>query len=56
MLYCQMLKHQPHVGLRARRTTKKFTFLTTEQYDILLLDIDEPMTYTKAMIGPNSEK
>jgi hypothetical protein len=27
-----------------------------EQRDILLLDNDEPMTYTKAMMGPDSEK
>jgi hypothetical protein len=27
-----------------------------EQRDILLLDKDEPMTYTEAMMGPDSEK
>jgi hypothetical protein len=27
-----------------------------KQRDILLLDNDEPMTYTKAMMGPDSEK
>jgi hypothetical protein len=27
-----------------------------EQRDILLLDNDEPMTYTKAMMGSDSEK
>jgi hypothetical protein len=46
----------PHRSIRARRATEKFTLLTTEQCDILLLDNDESMTYTKAMMGPNSEK
>jgi hypothetical protein len=27
-----------------------------EQHDILLLDNDEPMTYTEAMMGPDSKK
>jgi hypothetical protein len=48
MLYCQMLKHQPHIW--ARRATEKFTLLTMEQRDILLLDNDEPMTYTEAIM------
>jgi hypothetical protein len=43
-------------SIRARRATEKFTFLSTEQRDILLLDNDEPMTYTKAMMGPESKK
>jgi hypothetical protein len=43
-------------SIRACRATKKFTLLTTEQRDILLLDNDEPMTYTEAMMGPDSEK
>jgi hypothetical protein len=43
-------------SIRARRTTKKFTFLTTKQRGILLLDNDEPMTYTEAMMRPDSEK
>jgi hypothetical protein len=42
--------------MRACRATKKFILLTTEQCNILLLDNDEPMTYMKAMMGPNSEK
>jgi hypothetical protein len=42
----------PHRSMRARRATEKFTLLTMEQCDILLLDNDEPMTYTKAMMGP----
>jgi hypothetical protein len=42
--------------MRARRTTEKFTLLAMEQRDILLLDNDEPMTYTEAMMGPDSEK
>jgi hypothetical protein len=43
-------------SIRARRATEKFTLLTTEQRDILLFDNYEPMTYTKAMMGPNSKK
>jgi hypothetical protein len=42
--------------MRAHHITKKFTLLTTEQRDILLLDNDEPMTYRDAMMGPDSEK
>jgi hypothetical protein len=43
-------------SMRARRAIEKFTLLTTEQCDILLLDNDEPMTYKEAMMGPNSKK
>jgi hypothetical protein len=43
-------------SIRERYTTKKFTLLTTEQCDILLLDNDEPMIYTEAIMGPDSEK
>jgi hypothetical protein len=46
----------PRRSIRARRATKKFTLLTTEQYDILLLDNDGPITYTEAMMGPDYEK
>jgi hypothetical protein len=46
----------PHRSIRAHHTTEKFTLLTTEQCDILLLDNDESMTYMEAMMGPNSEK
>jgi hypothetical protein len=42
--------------MRACRVTEKFTLLTLKQHDILLLDNEEPMTYTKAMMGPDSEK
>jgi hypothetical protein len=42
--------------MRTHRTTEKFTLLTTELCDILLLDNDEPMTYTEAMMGSDSEK
>jgi hypothetical protein len=43
-------------SIRARHATKKFIPLTTEQRDILLLDNDEPMTYTEAMMGSDSKK
>jgi hypothetical protein len=46
----------PRTSMRAHHPTKKFTLLTTEQYNILLLDNDEPMTYAEAMMGPDSEK
>jgi hypothetical protein len=46
----------PRKSIRTCHATKKFTLLTTEQCDILLLDNDEPMTYTEAMMGPDSEK
>jgi hypothetical protein len=42
--------------IRVHCVTEKFTLLTMKQRDILLLDSDEPMTYTKAMTRPNSEK
>jgi hypothetical protein len=45
-----------HRSIRACYTTEKFTLLTTEQCDILLLDNDEPVTYTEAIMGPDSEK
>jgi hypothetical protein len=44
------------MSIRAHHATKKFTLLTTEQRDILLLDNDEPMIYTEAMMGPDFEK
>jgi hypothetical protein len=48
-----MLYHQTSCrSIRVRRAAKKFILLTTEQRDILLLDNDELMTYTEAMMGP----
>jgi hypothetical protein len=44
------------MSIRACRATEKFTLLTMEQCDILLLDNDEPMPYTKALMGSNIEK
>jgi hypothetical protein len=46
----------PCRSMRAHCATEKFTLLTTEQRGILLLDNDEPMTYTETMMGPDSEK
>jgi hypothetical protein len=46
----------PYRYIRAHHTNEKFTLLTTEQRDILLLDNNEPMTYTEAMMGPDYEK
>jgi hypothetical protein len=49
----KMLYHQTScTSIRVRRVIEKFILLTTEQRDILLLDNDEPMTYTEAMMGP----
>jgi hypothetical protein len=45
----------PRRSMRSRHATEKFTLLTTEQRDILLLDNDESMTYTEAMMGPDSK-
>jgi hypothetical protein len=46
----------PRRSIRARCAPEKFTLLTTKQRDILLLDNNEPMTYTEAMMGPDYEK
>jgi hypothetical protein len=46
----------PRRSIRACCATENFTLLTMEQHDILLLDNDEPMTYTEAMMGPDCEK
>jgi hypothetical protein len=46
----------PHRCTRKRRVTQKFTLLTTEHRDILLLDNDVPATYKEAMMGSNSDK
>jgi hypothetical protein len=42
----------PRRSMRACRATEKFTLLTTEQRNILLLDNDEPVTYTEVMMDP----
>jgi hypothetical protein len=46
----------PHRSIRACRATKNFTLLTMDQCDILLLEINEPMTYMEVMMRPDSEK
>jgi hypothetical protein len=46
----------PRRSIRACHATEKFTLLTMEQRDILLLDNDEPMTYMEAMMGLASKK
>jgi hypothetical protein len=46
----------PRKCIGAHHVTKNFTLLTTEQPDILLLDNDETITYTEAMMGPDSKK
>jgi hypothetical protein len=46
----------PRRSIRAHCANEKFTLLTMKQCDILLLDNDEPMTYTEAMMGPDSKK
>jgi hypothetical protein len=46
----------PRRSIKACHANEKFTLLTTKQRDVLLLDNNEPMTYTEAMMGLNSEK
>jgi hypothetical protein len=46
----------PHRFMRARRATDKLNLLITEERHILLMENDEPLTYTEAMMGPDSEK
>jgi hypothetical protein len=46
----------PRRSIRARRTTDKLNLLIMEERHILLMENDEPMTYTEAMKGPNSDK
>jgi hypothetical protein len=46
----------PRSSIRECHVIENFTLLTTEQRDKLLLDNDEPMTYTEAMMGPDYEK
>jgi hypothetical protein len=46
----------PRRSERFSRAPERFMFLTTGQRDILLLDNDEPKTYSEAMVGPDSEK
>ena len=47
---------QPRRSILARRTPDKYTLLITGQKDILLLDNEEPKTYTEALMGPESER
>jgi hypothetical protein len=47
---------QPRRSKRARRATDKLNLVIVGERDILLLDNDEPMTYAKVMMDPDSEK
>jgi len=48
---------QPRRSIRARHAPEKYMLLmTTGPRDILLLDNEEPNTYTKVVMGPESEK
>jgi hypothetical protein len=46
----------PRRSIRARRATDKLYLLITEECHVLLIENDEPMTYTEAMKGPDSDK
>jgi hypothetical protein len=46
----------PHRSIRARHATDKLNLLITEERHILLMENDEPLTYTEAMMGPDCEK
>lgn len=48
----QHTEPQPRRSIRPRRAPEKYTLLTTGQRDILLLDNEEPNTYTEAVMGP----
>ena len=52
----QHAEPQPRRLIRARRAHEKYTLLTMGQRDILLLDNEEPNTYTEAVMGPNSKR
>jgi hypothetical protein len=57
MLCYPLFKNPPHEGLQGHvAQVKKLTLLTTEEHDILLLDNDEPMIYTEALMGTDFEK
>jgi hypothetical protein len=47
---------QPQRSIRARRTIVRYNLLIAGQRDILLLDNEEPNTYTEAMMGMEYEK
>jgi hypothetical protein len=46
----------PRRSIRARHATNKLNLLITEERHVLLMENDEPMTYTEAMKGPDSDK
>jgi hypothetical protein len=46
----------PRRSIRAHRATDKLNLLITEERHVLLKENDEPMTYTEAMKGPDSDK
>jgi hypothetical protein len=46
----------PRRSIRARRATDKLNLLITKECHVLLMENDEPMTYTEAMKGPDSDK
>jgi hypothetical protein len=46
----------PRRFIRARRATDKLNLLITEEHHVLLMENDEPMTYTEAKKGPDSDK
>ncbi|PKI72040.1 hypothetical protein CRG98_007586 [Punica granatum] len=41
---------------RIRHEPERYGFLATQDNDVLLIDNDEPTTYAKVVIGPDSEK
>jgi hypothetical protein len=46
----------PRRSIWARRATDKLNLLITEERHVLLMENDEPMTYTEAMKEPDSDK
>jgi hypothetical protein len=43
-------------SIREHRATDNLNLLITEERHVLLMENGEPLTYTEAMMGPNSEK
>jgi hypothetical protein len=46
----------PRRSIGTCHVIEKFTLITTEPRDILLLDNDEPLNYMEAMMGHDSKK
>jgi hypothetical protein len=50
------ITQEPRRSSRIRQEPERYGFLISEEGDVLLMDQDEPVTYIKAITGPESEK